>query len=61
MARKKIENRNIRKLSRVGNGKTYTITIPIEIIREFGWMKKQKLVVEMDKKNKIVKIKDWEG
>jgi bifunctional DNA-binding transcriptional regulator/antitoxin component of YhaV-PrlF toxin-antitoxin module len=60
MARKKIENRNVRKLSRVGNGKTYTITIPIEIIREFGWMKKQKLVVEMDKKNKIVKIKDWE-
>jgi bifunctional DNA-binding transcriptional regulator/antitoxin component of YhaV-PrlF toxin-antitoxin module len=61
MARKKIENRNIRKLSRVGNGKTYTITIPIEIIREFGWMKKQKLVVEMNKKNKTVEIKDWEG
>lgn len=61
MARKKIENRNIRKLSRVGNGKTYTITIPIEIIREFGWQRKQKLVVEMDKKDKIVKIKDWEG
>jgi bifunctional DNA-binding transcriptional regulator/antitoxin component of YhaV-PrlF toxin-antitoxin module len=60
MARKKIENRNIRKLSRVGNGKTYTITIPIEIIREFGWQRKQKLVVEMDKKNKVVKIRDWE-
>jgi len=60
MAREKLENRKIRKLSRVGNGKTYTITIPVEIIREFGWQKKQKVVVEMDKKNKVVKIKDWE-
>jgi hypothetical protein len=33
MARKKIEDRNIRKLSRVGNGKTYTITIPIHPVK----------------------------
>ena len=37
MGRKKIEDRSIRKLSRVGSGKTYSITLPIEIIREFGW------------------------
>jgi hypothetical protein len=59
MARKKLENRNIRKLSQVGNGKTYTITIPIEIIREFGWQRKQRLVIEKDGKNKIIKISDW--
>jgi bifunctional DNA-binding transcriptional regulator/antitoxin component of YhaV-PrlF toxin-antitoxin module len=52
--------RNIRKLSRVGSGKTYTITLPIEAIRELGWQKKQKLVVEPDFENKRLVIKDWE-
>ncbi len=60
MARANLNDRNIRKLSRVGNGKTYSITLPIEAIREFGWQKKQKLVVEMDKGGKRLIIKDWE-
>ena len=59
MARKKLENRNIRKLYRVGNGKTYSLTLPIEAIREFNWQKKQKVEVEIDKKNKQLIIKDW--
>jgi len=60
MARLSLNERNIRKLSRVGNGKTYTITLPIEAIREFGWQKKQRLEVTMDKKNKTLIVKDWE-
>ncbi|MDA3840694.1 MAG: hypothetical protein PF572_06450 [Patescibacteria group bacterium] len=60
MARTNLNDRNIRKLSRVGNGKTYAITLPIEAIREFGWQKKQKLVVEIDSKNKKLIIKDWD-
>ncbi len=58
MARRKIEERNIRKLSRVGGNKTYSITIPIELIREFGWSEKQKLVIKKYGKDKIL-IEDW--
>ena len=55
---KKIENRPIRKLTKVGGGKTYSITIPVEIVREFGWKEKQKLVVKKHGKGKII-IEDW--
>lgn len=60
MARRKLENRNIRKLLRVGSGKTYSITLPVEAIREFRWQEKQKLEIEVDKKRKRLIIKDWE-
>ena len=59
MARQKIEERNTRKLYRVGNGKTYSLTLPIEYVRELGWQKTQKVVVELDKKSKKIVIKDW--
>lgn len=60
MARQKLEQRNIRKLSKVGGGKTYSLTLPIEYIRELKWQKTQKVVVELDKKNKKIIIKDWQ-
>lgn len=60
MGQRKIENRNIRKLSRVGGGTSYSITLPIEAIRAFGWKEKQKLKIEVDKKRKKIIIKDWE-
>lgn len=59
MSRKSLEERNIRKLSRVGGGKTYSITIPIEIVREFDWQEGQKLVVEKYGKDKRIIIEDW--
>jgi hypothetical protein len=59
MARKSLEKRNIRKLSRVGGGKTYSITIPIEIVREFGWQEGQKLIVEKYGNKKRIIIEDW--
>ncbi len=59
MAKKQGEQ-NIRKLSKVGGGATYSITLPIEIIRKFKWKEKQKLVVEADTKKKVIIIKDWE-
>ena len=61
MARTNLGDRNIRKLSRVGSGKTYSITLPIEAIREFKWQKKQKLEVVVDSENKRLIITDWEG
>ena len=58
MSRKLLEERNIRKLSKVGGGKTYAITLPIEIIREFDWREGQKLVVKKYGKDRII-IEDW--
>ncbi len=60
MGIQKIENKNVRKLAKVGGGATYAITLPIDAIREFGWKEKQKLVVEVDKARKRLIIKDWE-
>lgn len=59
MGQRKIEDRNIRKLSRVGGGTSYSLTLPIEAIRAFGWKEKQKLEVKIDKKGKRIIIKDW--
>lgn len=59
MARSKLENKNIRKLSKVGGGVTYAVTLPIDAIRDFGWREGQKVVVEVDKRNKLFRIKDW--
>lgn len=58
MAYKQSE-KNIRKLAKVGGGNTYSLTLPIDAIREFGWQEKQKVVVEVDLKNKCLIIKDW--
>jgi bifunctional DNA-binding transcriptional regulator/antitoxin component of YhaV-PrlF toxin-antitoxin module len=58
MSRKKLEERNIRKLTKTG-GATYYVTLPIEAIRELDWQKSQKLVVEVDKRRERIVIKDW--
>lgn len=58
MGRRKLGQRNIRKLTRIGN-KSYGITLPIEVIREFKWRERQKLELVVDKKKKEIKIKDW--
>jgi hypothetical protein len=57
--RRKINERFIRKISKVANGTSYSITLPIEIIREWKWKEKQKVVLDIDKKNRVIKIKDW--
>ncbi len=36
MPRRKIQNRNIRSLTKISGGYSYGITLPIEVIREFG-------------------------
>jgi len=60
MGRNKIENRNVRKLAKVGGGVTYAITLPIEAVREFGWQEKQKLEILIDRRKKRVIIRDWQ-
>ena len=56
MGRRKLENNNIRKLTKLG-GKSTAVTLPIEIVRELGWREKQKVVVK--KKGKGIYIVDW--
>jgi antitoxin component of MazEF toxin-antitoxin module len=56
MARKKLEERNVRKLTKVGQ-QSIAVTLPIEIVRELGWRERQKVVVKKSGKNLL--ISDW--
>ena len=54
MARRK--NENIRKLQNPAN-RSYTVSIPISMIRELKWKKHQKVVVKLQ--GKKIMIEDW--
>jgi len=56
MARRKLKDKNIRKILR--NGGSYAVTIPIEILKELKWKEKQKVVVK--KRGKGLSVVDWE-
>ncbi|MFA5993891.1 MAG: AbrB/MazE/SpoVT family DNA-binding domain-containing protein [Parcubacteria group bacterium] len=56
MATRKLEDKNIRKLTKVGK-QSIAVTIPIEIIRELGWREKQKVVAK--RVSGGILIKDW--
>ena len=56
MSVRKEEDRNIRKLARIGS-KSIGVTLPIEIVRELAWKLKQKVVVKKIRGG--VEIKDW--
>lgn len=55
MARRKLEEKNTRKLLRLG--KSIGVTLPIEFIRKLKWRKKQKITVKL--KGKKIIIEDW--
>jgi antitoxin component of MazEF toxin-antitoxin module len=55
MARRKLKEKNIRKIIRSGD--SYAVTIPIEVMRDLKWREKQKVVVK--KRGKGVLIVDW--
>lgn len=58
MARRSQEEHNIRKLTKVAGGGSYSVTIPIEYVRRLGWQEHQKLTVQLEADSVIVK--DWE-
>lgn len=60
MSDRKREDRNIRKITKIG-GSSYGITIPIEVIREFGWREHQKVILKIDPKKKSIVIRDWKS
>lgn len=45
MPTRKLEDKNIRKLTRVGK-KSIGITLPIEDVRELGWKERQNISVK---------------
>lgn len=57
MARRILEERNVRKLTRTGGGKSISVTLPIEFVRLLGWKDRQKVVVR--KTGKKIVIEDW--
>jgi len=57
MAKRAQDESGIRKLTKLGQ-KSLAVTVPIELIREFGWKEKQKLVLKKGK-GKTILISDW--
>ncbi len=57
MARRKLEDRNIRKLGKSSGG-SITVTIPIEMVRELKWRSGQKVVIK--KQGERITIDDWQ-
>lgn len=55
MARRKLEDKNTRKIFR--SGKSYCVTLPVEIMREFKWHEKQKVIIK--KSGNKMTIEDW--
>lgn len=55
---RKLKDKNIRKITKMGKGRTMGITLPIEIIEKLEWKEHQKVVVKSVGK-KII-IEDWQ-
>ncbi len=56
MGDKDSRNKNIRKLTKVGQH-SISVTLPIDMVRNLGWREKQKVVVSL--RGDTIKIKDW--
>ena len=57
MAQRKLKEKNIRKLTRMGGGRSIGLTLPVEIVGNLKWKERQKVVVRQSGK-KII-IEDW--
>lgn len=56
MTRRKLEEKNIRKLTRVGRS-SLAVTIPIEMVKELKLRERQKVVLSL--KGGKITIEDW--
>ncbi len=55
---RKLRDKNIRKLTRIGNkGASLGLTLPKEMVEKLGWRERQKVIVK--KVRGGVLIKDW--
>lgn len=48
-----------RKLTKLGGGRSYGVTIPMQAIKAFHWRERQKLVIQIDKRRKRITTEDW--
>lgn len=55
MPRRKIEDNHIRSLTKVSKGRSYAVILPVEMVREFGWKERQRLVVKRIKGGLVIK------
>ena len=55
MTRGLIQEENVRSILKVR--RSYYVSLPIQVVREFKWKEGQKVVVE--KRGKEIVIKDW--
>lgn len=51
------KDQTVRKLTKIGRD-SYCVTLPIDIIRRFGWREKQKLRLRVDTKKKYIMVRD---
>ena len=56
MSRRKIADRNVRKIARIGP-RSLGITLPVEFLADLGWREKQK--VKVLKQGRSLLIRDW--
>lgn len=49
----------VRSLVKTSGGKSYAISLPIEVVRKFGWNKRQQLELSVDEHKKRITISDW--
>jgi len=54
-----MDKKNIRKITKIAGGSSYSITLPIDVVRAWGWRERQKVILTIDNKNKVIRIKDW--
>jgi len=55
MPRRKLKNKNVRNIQK--NQRTYSVSLPVEAVKELGWKERQKVVVK--RRGKKLTIEDW--
>lgn len=58
MGRRKIGQEKIRSIQKTRN--TYTVSIPIELMRELGWREKQRVTITRSGSGKLI-ITDYQS
>jgi antitoxin component of MazEF toxin-antitoxin module len=56
MTRRKLSERNIRKITKVG-GTSLAVTLPAEFTQKLGWRDRQKVVAKL--RGSKITIEDW--
>lgn len=58
MTTRKFEEKNIRKITRVGRT-SLAVTLPVEMVKDLGWKEKQKVKISKVRGGMI--IRDWKN